>query len=86
MDSRTRRLYLICVGMSVVLVVAGWFFSLRSAISSDVTQIKEDAAATLEKAGEELNQLTGEAKIYTNNFSQSLQTAKEAYEENKIQQ
>lgn len=69
-----------------MLVVAGWFFSLRSAISSDVTQIKADAAEGFEKAGEGLNQLGGEARVYTNDFSQSLQTAKEAYEENKVQQ
>lgn len=86
MDPRTRRLYLLCVGTSVILVVAGWFFSLRSAMSGDLTQIKADATATFEKAGKGLNQLTEEARDYTSDFSQSLETAKEAYEENKIQQ
>lgn len=86
MDPRTRRLYLICVGASVVLVMAGWFFSLRSAISADVTQIKADVTETFEQAGDGLNQLTDGARDYTSDFSESLQTAKEAYEENKIQQ
>ena len=86
MDSRTRRLYIVCVGTSIVLVIAGWFLSLRSAISSDLTQIKADAAETFEKAGEGLNQLGGEARVYSDDSSQSLETAKEAYEENKAQQ
>lgn len=83
MDSRTRRLYVVCIGTSVVLVIAGWFLSLRSVISEDITQIKVDAASTFEKAGEGLNHLTGEAREYKDDFSQSLETAKDAYEENK---
>jgi hypothetical protein len=85
MDSRTRRLYFVCVGTSIVLVVGGWFLSLRSAMSADLTQLKADAAEGFEKVGERLNQLGGGARAYSDDFSQSLETAKEAYEESKIQ-
>ena len=86
MEPRVRRLYLACVGISIALVLVGWLVSIRSAISSDVTQIRADAAATFEKAGEGLSEIGGEAREYTTDFSESLQTAKESYEESKAQQ
>ena len=86
MEPRVRRLYLICVGTSVALVLVGWLVSIRSVISSDITHMREGAAALFEKAGEGFSEIGGEAREYTTDFSESLQTAKESYEESKAQQ
>jgi len=86
MDPRVRRLYVVCVGTSIALVLVGWLVSIRSAISGDLIEIKENATATFEKVGEGLNQIGGGARDYKQDFSQSLEAAKASYEENKAQQ
>lgn len=80
-----RRLYLVCIGTSIALVLVGWIVSLRLAIGGDVTEIREGLDTNLEKAGEGLNRLEDGASDYSQNFSQSLQRAKESYEENQTQ-
>ncbi|MBI5793529.1 hypothetical protein HZA87_00350 [Candidatus Uhrbacteria bacterium] len=85
MEARTRRLYLLCIGSSIALILVAWIVSIHSAISGDVAQIREKLDVTLDKAGAGFRKLEDGASDYTQDFSTSLEEAKTSYEETQSQ-